>query len=163
MHVGALGGRWGLPGPAAEEMRKAGVGRVRAAGAVDRRLLRIKEVHDDAQDFRMQLAQQAIDFRSEPPMEGHCNGNMTSSEEGPQIVLSASDPGRNGTKFEVYRPLVWSTRASRLYMQPGNLWTGIPRIPKNAIDASTFEELTMDAVSKSWIKRPEQLHQKLGK
>jgi hypothetical protein len=53
-------------------MRKAGVGRVRAAGAVNRRLLRIKEVHDDAQDFRMQLAQQAIDFRSEPPMEGHC-------------------------------------------------------------------------------------------
>jgi hypothetical protein len=111
----------------------------------------------------MQLSHLAFDVRSEPPMEGHCNGNMTSSEEGPQIVLSASDPGRIGTKFEVYRPLVWSTRASRLYMQPGNLWTGIPRIPKNAIDASTFEELTMDAVSKSWIKRPEQLHQKIGK
>jgi hypothetical protein len=60
-------------------MREAGVGRVslvRAAGAVDS--LRIKEVNDDAQDFRMQLAQQAIDFRSEPPMEGHCNGNVTS-------------------------------------------------------------------------------------
>ena len=60
-------GGWGLPGPAAEEMREAGVGRVRAAGAVDS--LRIKEVNDDAQDFRMQLAQQAIDFRSKPPME----------------------------------------------------------------------------------------------
>ena len=34
--------------------------------------LRIKKVNDEAQDFRMQLAQQAIDFRSEPPMEGHC-------------------------------------------------------------------------------------------
>jgi hypothetical protein len=43
------------------------VGRVTAAGAVDS--LRIKEVNDDAQDFRMQLAQQAIDFRSKPPME----------------------------------------------------------------------------------------------
>ena len=68
-------GAWGLPGPAAEEMREAGAGRVRAAGAVDS--LRIKEGNDDAQDFRMQLAQQAIDFRSEPPMEGHCNGNVT--------------------------------------------------------------------------------------
>jgi hypothetical protein len=123
--VGALGGRWGLPGPAAEEMREAGM-RVRAAGSVDRRLLRIKEVNDDAQDFRMQLAQQAIDFRSEPPMEGHCNGNMTSSEEGPQIVLSASDPSSIGTKSEVDRPLVWSKWAIRLYMQPWKQWTGIP-------------------------------------
>jgi hypothetical protein len=158
--VGALGGRWGLPGPAAEELRETGR-RVRAAGAVDS--LRIKEVNDDAQDFRMQLAQQAIDFRSEPPMEGHCNGNVASSEEGPQIVLSISDPGRIGTKIEFDRPLVWSKRAIRLDMQPGKLWTGIPRIPKNAIDSSTVDELTMDAVSKSWIKRPEHLLQKFGK
>ena len=98
MHVGALGGRWGLPGPAAEEMRKAGVGRVRAAGAVNRRLLRIKEVHDDAQDFRMQLAQQAIDFRSEPP---HCQWHLAPARACPESALVAS---KNTLRFSPHQP-----------------------------------------------------------
>jgi hypothetical protein len=87
-------------------------------------------------------------------MERHCNGTVATPEEGTQIVLSASDPGRIGTKFEVYCPLVWSTRAIRLYMQPGKLRTGIQRIPKNAIDASTFDELTMDADKTSGATAP---------
>jgi hypothetical protein len=94
-------------------------------------------------------------------MEGHCHGKMATPEVGAQIVLPASDPGRIGTKIEVYSPLVWSKRALRLYnayMQPGKQWTGIPRIPKNEIDASTSDE-----VSKSWIKRPEQLLQNFEK
>jgi len=137
--------------------------RARLIASPSSRRSRIKEVYDDVQEFRKQLAHLAIDCRSKPPMERHCNGKVATPEEGTQIFLSFSDPGRISMKSKVYRPRVRSMRAISLYLQPGKQWTRIPRIPKNAFNYSIFDALTMDAVSKSWVKRTEQQPQKYGK